>query len=182
MAAPGWWQDWTAGTYNDVLYPLEVINLLIPYMQPAEQRTASRYLYNQRAADDTLSNWLSGYNVTSVAAPVSQRSYLQDINRAATASLPEYDLNNPAANWLTSVLGLGRNLRPGMSRAAQRDWRSAYDTLLAEAPSESLRQAVSYVYNPTLSRPEYGSATLFGQYAQPYRVKGGLVGNPYYAT
>jgi hypothetical protein len=132
--------------------PLEVINLLIPYMQPAEQRTASRYLYNQRAADDTISNWLSGYNVTQRRC-ASQPAQLPARHqpRRQPPACQSMTLNNPAANWLTSVLGLGRNLRPGMSRVRTTGLAQRVRNPPGRGTIRKPQQAVSYVYNPTLS-------------------------------
>jgi len=183
MATPSWWNNWSIGTYNKDLAPLDILNALIPYLQASEQQSAARYLYGQSAADDTMAKWLANYNVSGSAQPATQQQYLQGASRASAASLPSYlDKTAPEANWLSGVMNLGKSLNPNMTREQQKAWRASYDTLLNEAPDDTMKSVASYVYNPSLSRPSYGSATTFGVYDQPYRTKGGLVANPYYST
>jgi len=82
--------------------------------------------------------------------------------------------------WFKGLAGLASQLSPNSTRAQQRDARTAFDEYLGQAPSDAMQQMGSYLFDPYLTRPNYGQAALFGNYSQPYSVKGGLVSNPWY--
>jgi len=208
-----WWTPFSyGGVGSDEQSQLELLNLLLPFLHPAEQGQAARYIYNQRAADEDLRGMVPvAYgNVGSGAAQstdawlaslgqMSQMRRYPDIEEMWPWALddrrPGGDTVRQLAGWQNSLASLAggvdtewfkgladvaRQLRPNSTRAEQRDARTAFDAYLGSAPSDMMRQMGSYLLDPYLSRPNYGQAALFGNYQQPFQIKGGLVANPWY--
>jgi hypothetical protein len=208
-----WWTPFSyGGVGSDEQSQLELLNLLLPFLHPAEQGQAALYIYNQRAADEDLRGMVpEAYgNVGSGAAQstdawlanlgqLSQMMKYPDVEETMPWALddrrPGGDTVRQLAGWQNSLAsleggvdtewfkGLGdvaRQLQPNSTRAEQRDARTAFDAYLESAPSDMMRQMGSYLLDPYLSRPNYGQAALFGNYQQPFQIKGGLVANPWY--
>ncbi len=181
MATPSWYSPWQAGLYNQTLAPLDLLNALIPFMAPAEQASAGQYLFSQSAVDDTIAKWVQGYNQPS-AAPSSTTDWLKGMGQVSGAALPSYyDTSSPEYNWLTSLTKASQGLGASPNRQQQQQWKSTYDTMMGQAPSDMMKGVGAYLFNPTLARPEFGSAAPLGQYSSRYHTKAGLVSNPWYS-
>ncbi len=213
MAMQSWWTPFSyGGVGSDEQSQVELLNLLLPFLNPTEQAQAARYIYNQRAGDADLREMVPAeYGTATSSAAQSTDDWLRglgqmsqmmkypDVEETMPWALddpgPQGDTVRQMAGWQNSLAsleggvdtewfrGLGdvaKQLRPNSTRAEQRDARTAFDAYLGSAPSDMMRQMGSYLLDPYLSRPNYGQAALFGNYQQPYQIKGGLVANPWY--
>ncbi len=181
MALPSWWTPWQYGTgWDEKAAPIELMNWLIPYMAPKNQAGAANYLYGQRAAAPELYNQFGGYgSVTGNATPTDQ--WLKNISGFNQSSLPSYyDVSSPEYNWLMGGQNLSKQLNPNMSRQNQMGYSQGLNDWMNQAPSKEMQGVGTYLMNPTLTRPEYGSAAALGNYQQPFKLRGGLVSNPWY--
>jgi hypothetical protein len=178
---PSWYDPWQVGFYNETLAPLDLLNALIPFMAPAQQAQAGQYLFGQGATDSSIANWTKNYNVGG-AAPSSTADWLKGMGGVSGTALPSYyDTSSPEYNWLTSLTKASQGLGANPNRQQQQQWKSAYDTMMGQAPSDMMKGVGALAFNPTLTRPEFGSVAPLGQYTQRYHQKAGMTSNPWYS-
>jgi len=182
------------------------LNLLLPFLNPAERYAASGVL-NASASEDVQNALGRGYNFAPGTAraeadwlaglgglrgalgapPVNPIDMMEGTQEQRLGAHGQYKWQSELASlegdpnlaWFQRLGDIAATLGPTSTRAQQRDAKARMDTWMANAP-ENMRSVGSFLLNPYLDRPRYGAAATFGTYRAPYQVKGGLVANPWY--
>jgi hypothetical protein len=184
---------------------MTILNLLLPFMNPAEQFTAANTIgatqspeiqqavgssYNRPTAGATSeARWLQGLG------GLSQFLDMPDMPPWAAGQGGEAgkqvqglqgmqsDLaalsGDPNAAALRSLSRVASQAGSASTRLQQREAKSAYENWMGNQ-SDFMQGIGSQLLNPLLDAPRYGSAATWGTYTNPYSIKGGLVANPWY--
>lgn len=192
-----WWRPLGVGhTESEAAY----LNLLLPFMNPFEQAGAARRIAGIDSPD-IRGRIKENYALPS-GGPASEQSWFGRLAglenalanprgwiRREPGMAPGFEgqwaeelaslEGDPNLSWLHSLGQVAAQVGTARTRQQQRDARAAIEQWLTSAP-ETMSGIGESLLNPYLNAPRYGAAATFGTYANPYRIRGGLVANPWY--
>jgi hypothetical protein len=175
-----WWTPIWSGFYN-IWSPLqnaaEILNALLPYMAPYEQQRGAQALA-ELSVEGTLPGAEAYWAVQ--GSPVSTERWQAQASALRSFRLPEWFDQSPEAAWMRSLTEAVGQAGPRTTRASQVQYASRIQDVLRRAPNEYMAAIGQALAWPTLTAPSYGQAAPMGTYLHGFRVKGGLVSNPWF--
>jgi hypothetical protein len=182
MPAPSWWTWWDI-PYEPYVAPYELMNAVIPYLAPYEQALAGRQIaYAALTTPGLLPESLGAIDLSGYERARGEPGLVPTWLQGLTVEPRLPGRETPEEVWVRGLFADAQDLARRNTRENQRLFGTRLSDALANAPSTEARALGELLFSPTFKRPEYGSVPLPARYIQPYRVKGGLVSNPWFVT